>query len=231
MVSAIKVDGRRLHELAREGIEVERAAAAGDGPPFDVLGPTAIRRRQVLDDRRDLLGRAPTCARWPPTSAGCSAAAPTCAACAAPRSARSRSPRPLRPTRRRCCRPRRPCAASTRIVVDADDRRPRRQRAACSPRRPATGPWAFVDGAGGCSPSTSRSAVRPSPPSSSRLTPDPRRARRAGGQVRDAVRRPGVDSVGGRARDHRASTRHRGRASAPSSRSAPTTASTSATRR
>jgi tRNA pseudouridine55 synthase len=36
MVSAIKVDGRRLHELAREGIEVERAPRACTVVRFDV---------------------------------------------------------------------------------------------------------------------------------------------------------------------------------------------------
>jgi tRNA pseudouridine55 synthase len=40
MVSALKVDGRRLHELAREGIEVERAARPVTVGRFDVE-PTA----------------------------------------------------------------------------------------------------------------------------------------------------------------------------------------------
>ncbi|MFZ9629905.1 MAG: tRNA pseudouridine(55) synthase TruB [Ilumatobacteraceae bacterium] len=40
MVSALKVDGRRLHELAREGIEVERAARPVTVRRFDVV-PTA----------------------------------------------------------------------------------------------------------------------------------------------------------------------------------------------
>jgi tRNA pseudouridine55 synthase len=40
MVSAVKVGGRRLHELAREGIEVERAARAVVVHRFDVA-PTA----------------------------------------------------------------------------------------------------------------------------------------------------------------------------------------------
>jgi tRNA pseudouridine55 synthase len=39
MVSAIKVDGRRLHELAREGIEVERAARPVRVDRFEVTGP------------------------------------------------------------------------------------------------------------------------------------------------------------------------------------------------
>ena len=36
MVSALKVDGRRLHELAREGIEVERAPRPVTVDRFDV---------------------------------------------------------------------------------------------------------------------------------------------------------------------------------------------------
>ncbi len=38
MVSAIKVDGRRLHELAREGIEIERAPRPVTIHRFDVVG-------------------------------------------------------------------------------------------------------------------------------------------------------------------------------------------------
>lgn len=38
MVSAIRVDGRRLHELAREGIEIERAPRPVTIHRFDVLG-------------------------------------------------------------------------------------------------------------------------------------------------------------------------------------------------
>jgi len=40
MVSAIRVDGRRLHELAREGVEVERAPRPVTVDRFDV-GPTS----------------------------------------------------------------------------------------------------------------------------------------------------------------------------------------------
>jgi tRNA pseudouridine55 synthase len=40
MVSAIQVDGRRLHELAREGIEVERAARPVTVHRFEVREPT-----------------------------------------------------------------------------------------------------------------------------------------------------------------------------------------------
>ena len=38
MVSAIRVDGKRLHELAREGIEVERAPRPVTIHRFDVIG-------------------------------------------------------------------------------------------------------------------------------------------------------------------------------------------------
>jgi tRNA pseudouridine55 synthase len=45
MVSAIKIDGRRLHELAREGIEVERPARRVHVERFDIapLGPFIFR--------------------------------------------------------------------------------------------------------------------------------------------------------------------------------------------
>ena len=74
MVSAVKVGGRRLHELAREGIEVERAAAAGDGPPFDVEptddpGRAAIDVDVLVGHLRALAGRRPRAAarrRRPP---------------------------------------------------------------------------------------------------------------------------------------------------------------------
>jgi tRNA pseudouridine55 synthase len=39
MVSAVKVGGRRLHELARAGVEVERAARPVTVDRFDVVGP------------------------------------------------------------------------------------------------------------------------------------------------------------------------------------------------
>jgi tRNA pseudouridine55 synthase len=52
MVSAIKVDGRRLHELAREGIEIERAPRPVtvhrfDVEPIDVVGPHPVYRAEV----------------------------------------------------------------------------------------------------------------------------------------------------------------------------------------
>jgi tRNA pseudouridine55 synthase len=40
MVSAVKVGGRRLHELARAGVEVERKARPVTVDRFDVTGPT-----------------------------------------------------------------------------------------------------------------------------------------------------------------------------------------------
>lgn len=49
MVSALKVDGRRLHELAREGVEVERAARSVTVSQFEVLSTTTDPDgRQVL---------------------------------------------------------------------------------------------------------------------------------------------------------------------------------------
>ena len=78
MVSAKKVDGRRLHELARAGVEVEREpwpcawSASTVGEP---VAPGVF----PVDGRR--ARRGPTSARWPPTSAPRSAAAPTCGRC------------------------------------------------------------------------------------------------------------------------------------------------------
>lgn len=40
MVSALKVDGKRLHELAHEGVEIDRRTTPGHHPPVDVE-PTA----------------------------------------------------------------------------------------------------------------------------------------------------------------------------------------------
>ena len=51
MVSALKVDGRRLHELAREGIEVERAPRPVTIHRFDVE-PTADPLRYRVEVRR-----------------------------------------------------------------------------------------------------------------------------------------------------------------------------------
>lgn len=69
MVSALKIDGRRLHELAREGIEVERAARPVTVSRFDLEGtddPLVFRAtvdcssgtyiRTLADDLGRLLG-------------------------------------------------------------------------------------------------------------------------------------------------------------------------------
>ena len=69
MVSALKVDGRRLHELAREGIEVERAARPSTVSRFDLEStddPLVLRAtvdcssgtyiRSLADDLGRLLG-------------------------------------------------------------------------------------------------------------------------------------------------------------------------------
>ena len=105
MVSAIQVDGRRLHELAREGIEVEREPRPVTVHRFDVGEPTEpgcfpIEVDVLVGHLHPLAGRRPRARRW--------AGAPTSATCAAPRSGRSPSTRPCRSrrsTRRGCCRP------------------------------------------------------------------------------------------------------------------------------
>ena len=75
MVSAIQVDGRRLHELAREGIEVERAARPVTVHRFEV---GAADGRRAASRSRSSAPPAPTSGRWPTTWAGPSAGAPTC---------------------------------------------------------------------------------------------------------------------------------------------------------
>ena len=94
MVSAIKV-GRPAAARAGPGGHRGRAGAApGDRAP--------LRRRRdgrparCLPHRGRRARRAPTSARWPPTSAPPSAAAPTSATCGAPPSARSPWPTPGR---------------------------------------------------------------------------------------------------------------------------------------
>ena len=111
-----KVDGRRLHELAREGIEVERAPGPVTVHRFDVE-PTAD--PLVLPHRGRRARRAPTSGRWPPTSGASSAAAPTSGTCGAPPSARSPRPRP-RPldAASSCCRRPRRCGTADRSTVD-----------------------------------------------------------------------------------------------------------------
>src|SRR6478609_8595298 len=110
MVSAVKVGGRRLHELARAGEEVERAPR-----------PVTIRRIDVEPTAESNTFRlsvdcssAPTSACWRPISGAPSAGAPTCGTCAGPPSAPSRWPRPVRRrtsrTPRSCSRRPRRCA-------------------------------------------------------------------------------------------------------------------------
>lgn len=50
MVSAIKIDGKRLHELAREGITVEREAREIEVYSFDVDGPVEVRNGNPVFD-------------------------------------------------------------------------------------------------------------------------------------------------------------------------------------
>ena len=82
MHSALKHQGRALYEYAREGIEVERAVRQITIHQLSVLEWS--RHTLVLDV---LAAKAPTCARWPKTSAPRSAAARTCRRCAAPAAA------------------------------------------------------------------------------------------------------------------------------------------------
>ena len=160
MVSALKVGGRRLHELAREGIEIERAPRPVRVDRFDIVGePSTTTAARCCTSRSTVapgtyvrslaadLGRA---ARHP---------APTCATCAAPRSSRSRSTRPRRPTSASCCRRSRRCGRCPQVTVDDDDARRdrRRQATAVASRRRAVG-----DGhrpPASCSPCTRRSAT------------------------------------------------------------------------
>ena len=82
MYSAVRIDGRRLHEAARAGETVERAAAPGDGPrPRARRGsgrsaPTACGGSHWWS----AAARGPSCGPWPPTWAGRSASRPTSAA-------------------------------------------------------------------------------------------------------------------------------------------------------
>ena len=118
MVSAIKVGGRRLYELAREGRRVERAATPVriDELVVEEFEPGPY---PEVDDPPRRAPAAPTCARSLPISAPRSAAARTSASCAGCGSAgspstiarRSRRSKPI-PTRpsagpdRRGARPR-----------------------------------------------------------------------------------------------------------------------------
>ena len=94
--SAVKVGGERAYARARRGEEVETQPAAGDRAPRRA----AVARGRARGLRDRVLRRAPTCARWSPTSA-----TPTARSSSAPRSGRSgsRTPTPTascRSTRR-----------------------------------------------------------------------------------------------------------------------------------
>ncbi len=96
MVSAVKIGGRRLHELARQGIEVERPPRAVHVYRFDVeRDPGAP---GVSTGPRWSARRAPTSACWPKTSGPRSAAGPTSGCCDAPASVRSARARCVRST-------------------------------------------------------------------------------------------------------------------------------------
>ena len=136
MVSAVKVGGRRLHELARQGVEVERPAAAGDGVP--------LRRRARPRPPRRLPGRGGVLVGHLRPGPG-----PRPRAGARRRGARGQpAPHPHRLVRRGrartarrasgptpCSRRPRPCATSTPSTVDAGRRR-------LHPHRPAARPGA-----------------------------------------------------------------------------------------
>ena len=130
MVSAVKVGGKRLHELAREGKEVEREPRPVTVHRFDVEADDG--RARVSTGSRSSARRAPTCARWPPTSATRSAEAPTCATL---RRDRHRLVHPgrgpaARRSRRAAGRARR-CATIRSVTVDAGRRRATSASARC----------------------------------------------------------------------------------------------------
>ena len=120
MVSAIQVDGRRLHELAREGIEIEREARPVTVHRFEVGAPD---RAGMLPDRgRLLVGHLhPLAGRRRRPGAGWGSAPPRPPAHGhrilhgGPWPWRSR-----RWTRLGCCRRRRRCATCRRSTVPDD---------------------------------------------------------------------------------------------------------------
>ena len=75
MVSAVKVGGRRLHQLARQGVEVERVRPASvTVTRFDVAlsadrRPRSARGWSGAQRRRSTAPRGPTSGSWPPISA------------------------------------------------------------------------------------------------------------------------------------------------------------------
>ena len=150
MVSALKVGGRRLHELARAGEEVERAPRPVHIETLDVEafepGPFPAARLLVV------CRRAPTCARSPPTSARRSGARAPRAAPPPPR----RVVHPRRGARPRCDRRRSRRRGGGAARGDARPRAGRRRRRAGpggAPRRhvhggraaAGDGPFAVVD--------------------------------------------------------------------------------------
>ena len=158
MVSAVKVGGRRLHELARAGEEVERAPRPVHVDRFDAR---VVRTRRRTRRRRSWssAAAAPTCARWPPTSAPRSAGARTSRSCGGCASARSRSTeaRPLADIEAAPDAAVLPLAVAMRDLerVDVDDEQARAVSARGGVRLPACstvrgdGPYAVVgpDGA------------------------------------------------------------------------------------
>ena len=122
MVSALKVDGRRLHELAREGLEIERAAAPGARRPLRHRRRVVRRRRPPgAAASRSTAGRhlRPLAGRR--SRSRCSAPVPICATCGAPPSSRSRSTRPRRPRRCVLLPPIEAVRALSKVTVDDDD--------------------------------------------------------------------------------------------------------------
>ena len=90
MVSAVKVGGRRLHQLARQGVEVERAPRQVTVTRFSVeaCSPAGDRGAPALDESVGpywryawTAPRGPTFGCWPPIWAPPSAAAPTYVVC------------------------------------------------------------------------------------------------------------------------------------------------------
>ena len=161
MVSAVKVGGRRLHELARQGMEVERPARTVTVDRFDTApdpdGPASTGPRWCAR-------RAPTSGCWPTTSAGRSVAGPTWPTCGAPASARSA--RPTCPTLDAIGPD--PVLTPAQAMRDLDAVTVGRRHRRLHPDRVALdrvplgavgdGPWAMLDEAGSCWPSTRRPA-------------------------------------------------------------------------
>ena len=174
MVSAIQVDGRRLHELAREGIEVERA------PRPVTVAP--LRRRRRPDDPV-VLAIEVECSSGTYVRTLAADLGHLLGGGAHLRNLRRTAVGPFTIDEAASARRVRAAAAARRVrgmpTIDVDAR-PRRIRAtaACSPaprRRGAVGDGRSPTAR--CSPSTSRSTARPS------AKPAGRARRRAPGSV------------------------------------------------